>query len=157
MNNRLVKRLRMNSSGIFMEQKMNDNSAAQSNSNLGNLKMFEFMRVRIAKKKDFMKMVSASDLFDPNVLTGVPKKRSGHRAVCNDENLWIWGGYCPVEEISDTENNEDDTDNQGEPSPVFAEVKSHISKMFYSIEKKLILTSKCSFGNSIFAPEDGHC
>ena len=43
-----------------------------------------------------------------------PSKRSGHRAVCNDESMWIWGGYCPVDRP---------TDNNAEPPfPLFKEV-----------------------------------
>lgn len=59
---------------------------------------------------------------------GVPKKRSGHRAVCNEENLWIWGGYCPVEEMSedewDMEDGNLDNSEEGNPqrSPLFPQV-----------------------------------
>ena len=43
-----------------------------------------------------------------------PSKRSGHRAVCNNDSMWIWGGFCPVE---------GPTENNAEPRfPLFKEV-----------------------------------
>lgn len=62
--------------------------------------LFEFKRVRCRNLKTDNKVLKP----DVNMNYEVPSKRSGHRAVCDDENLWIWGGYCPVES-----NNENDS------------------------------------------------
>jgi hypothetical protein len=136
MNNRVVKRLR-----TFSRAMLPANSAAAlaaasaaaaqqelaARADLGNFKMFEFVRVKIAKRSEYAKMLAGSDLIDKseNARNSVPKKRSGHRAVCNEENLWIWGGYCPVEELSDNDNNEDDEDVVTERVPLFPEVTEH--------------------------------
>lgn len=90
-------------------------------------KMFEFTRLRCMKRAARESMLPPSFAADKSVLQfGVPKKRSGHRAVCNEENLWIWGGYCPVEEMSDDEDLEDasmdSTNDQDNRSPLFPEV-----------------------------------
>ena len=90
-----------NSTRILMEM-AEDNSPCdlngQDESNLkieetGGRKLFEFIRVRCKNLKTDNKLLSP----DPTMNYEVPTKRSGHRAACDDENLWIWGGYCPIE------------------------------------------------------------
>ena len=74
-------------------------NAKMSDSDSETIRLFEFVRVKPMKKA----------VFDQNSGSNnykVPKKRSGHRAVCNEDNLWIWGGYCPLEEQSDSDDNE---------------------------------------------------
>lgn len=97
-------------------------------------KMFEFTRVRCMKR-------AARSAILPNALPmnqqfGVPKKRSGHRAVCNEENLWIWGGYCPVDEMSDDEwdledgsldNSTNNEDGNTTRSPLYPQVTTPLS------------------------------
>lgn len=79
----------------------------------GNIKLFEYVRVRPAKRKEILnnnedistsKYASSNGHFLGNLSQElindlesqkIPKKRSGHRAVCNEDYLWIWGGYCP--------------------------------------------------------------
>lgn len=51
--------------------------------------------------------------------TAAPSKRSGHRAVCNAESMWIWGGYCPAERPAEN--------NAEPPFPLFKEVTAHAS------------------------------
>ena len=117
MNNRVVKRLRTSAKAMT-----STSISDVDRSELGNFKMLEFVRIKIAKKSEYSKYLSSSDLYASNAdleKTGVPKKRSGHRCVCNQENLWIWGGYCPVEELSD-DNEEEGQDP--ERSPLFPEV-----------------------------------
>ena len=85
-------------------------------------KMFEFFRIRNSNSKRDNKIVEGLNDTDNTKtqnkdeirLYRVPKKRSGHRAVCDDENLWIWGGYSPYEN--------EDTDNE-RTSPMLSEVK----------------------------------
>ena len=56
------------------------------------LKMFQFERIRCKNLKTDNKNITINQ----NMNYEVPSKRSGHRAVCDDENLWTWGGYCPT-------------------------------------------------------------
>lgn len=134
------KRLKRSSSTMLPTKTKNDED-------LGNFKMFEFVRIRCARK-DFQTGISSSFnlsyLFDDQYQNeyqnnrieldetpenndeekkykfGIPKKRSGHRAVCNEENLWIWGGYCPVNELR--ADNDEDEEVEYPDSPLFAEV-----------------------------------
>lgn len=46
--------------------------------------LFEFKRIRALNFSSDNK-----GLNDTEPLFKVPKKRSGHRAVCNEENLWV--------------------------------------------------------------------
>lgn len=94
----------------------------------GGVKLFEFTRLRCMKRAARTAILPSS-FADSNHQFGVPKKRSGHRAVCNDENLWIWGGYCPVEEMSDDEWDTEDgnldangDDGNTPRSPLFPQV-----------------------------------
>ena len=104
-------------------------------------------------------MLPPSFAADQSVLQfGVPKKRSGHRAVCNEENLWIWGGYCPVEEMSDDEDLEDasmdSTNDHDNRSPLFPEVH-FIFKLFENFFS-LIYHLKNSYGGLILLLKSGH-
>jgi len=72
-----------------------------------NEKLFKFHRVKVQTKRE--------SFSDDRLVFGIPKKRSGHRAVCNSEYLYIWGGYCPLYEL-----NIDDEDEQ--KLPLFPEV-----------------------------------
>ena len=121
MRNRLFKRLRT-SENMLPSTQVNSNGSV-SDPDLGSFKMFEFVRIRITKKSEYSRLVDGSDLIEQgeHVKSGVPKKRSGHRCVCNQENLWIWGGYCPIEELSDNDN-EDDDENAPSPSCIFPEL-----------------------------------
>ncbi|RNA40279.1 kelch domain-containing 10 -like protein [Brachionus plicatilis] len=116
---------------------------SSNNSDLGNLKMFEFVRIKCTKSSEvrilkneisnlasrFSYSYSLRDTSpdtdnsrnqNQSIHYGVPKKRSGHRAVCNNENMWIWGGFCPIREQNI---NEDDEDNENVyPSPLFPEL-----------------------------------
>lgn len=103
-------------------------------------KMFEFTRLRCMKRAARESMLPPSFAADKSILQfGVPKKRSGHRAVCNEENLWIWGGYCPVEEMSDDEDLEDasmdSTNDQDNRSPLFPEV--HLFYFIFTLFEKV--------------------
>jgi hypothetical protein len=59
-------------------------------------KCFKFVRVRCKNLNTDNKLLQ-SGILESNMSYEVPSKRSGHRAVCDEENLWIWGGYCPLE------------------------------------------------------------
>lgn len=125
---RVTKYARMTGGG---SSKMNDTGT----------KMFEFARIKCLKRAARLAIMqempsSQQQIFQQQQQYGVPKKRSGHRAVCNDENLWIWGGYCPVEEMSEDEwdmedgsmdnsanaNDDNDNDAQTERSPLFPQL-----------------------------------
>ena len=106
--------------------------SAKSDCDTGDFKMFEVVRIRCAKK-DF-KVNSTSDEQEANTQEvqdededannftfGVPTKRSGHRAVCNEESLYIWGGYCPIDEQR-TPTRVDDNNEPQQLSPLFPEV-----------------------------------
>lgn len=75
----------------------NENSLNDSNQDLDesvySLKMFQFERIRCKNLKTDNKYLTTSG---GNMTYEVPSKRSGHRAVCDDENLWTWGGFCPT-------------------------------------------------------------
>jgi hypothetical protein len=99
------------------------------NDNLDSIKMFEYIRIRPVKtKKNKLLKASQTDKIateelsesDSNrILNGVPKRRSGHRAVCNDKYLYIWGGYSPSQlEGSDIE----DENANPNASPLYPEV-----------------------------------
>ena len=102
------------------------------NENIDTIKMFEFIRIRPVKSKknkllktsqtdeqDEQTNESNSDSNHTKIVNGVPKRRSGHRSVCNDKYLYIWGGYSPSQtEGSDIE---DENANPNE-SPLYPEV-----------------------------------
>ena len=107
----------------------------ETKSDKGNLKIFEVVRVRCARK-DFKLNSNPNQESnfqqgqdedehqneEQNSYTfGVPSKRSGHRAVCNEENLYIWGGYCPKDE-QDHHAQDDENDEDEILSPLFPEV-----------------------------------
>ena len=79
-----------------------------SNGEQTNEKFFQFHRVKVQTKRE--------SFSNDRLVFGIPKKRSGHRAVCDDEYLYIWGGYCPFYEL----NIDDDEDEQ--TLPLFPEV-----------------------------------
>lgn len=58
--------------------------------------IFEYFRIRCKNLKTDNKLLKPEEHMKYQVIT----KRSGHRAVCDDENLWTWGGYCPKDEGS---------------------------------------------------------
>ncbi len=100
-----IKEIASNSVEILLEMSVNLNSNDNSNIEpIGNQdenevkKYFEFVRVRCKNLNTDNKILHGilqnDDLF---MSYSVPSKRSGHRAVCDDDNLWIWGGYCPLE------------------------------------------------------------
>lgn len=114
------------------------------NNELGNFKIFEFVRILRVKTSeakaiqgevraqssspstslnhlDLSQETLCDDDLNESETFGFPKKRSGHRAVCNNENLWIWGGYCPVDEEANNDDEEDETDPNAR-SPLFPEV-----------------------------------
>ncbi|CAF0839649.1 unnamed protein product [Brachionus calyciflorus] len=107
-------------------------------SDKGSLKMFEFVRMKCVKSSEVRLLKqeisaqasryseihrdsSSENTRCPlqNLHYGVPKKRSGHRAVCNNENLWIWGGFCPVREL---QGDDDDEEFEVNDSPLFPEL-----------------------------------
>lgn len=123
--------------------KMTDTVESSINGDLGSLKMFEFYRIKCTKSSevltlkneisnltyrfsDFNSLSDSSPEKDQNlgqnliIQYGVPKKRSGHRAVCNNDNMWIWGGFCPIREQNITE--DDDENENVNISPLFPEV-----------------------------------
>lgn len=133
----------MNRKRLRTSRMTDDANESIMNSDLGSLKMFEFVRIKCAKssevrtlKNEITNLASRfSDSYslrdaspdtdsnrnhNQNIYYGVPKKRSGHRAVCNNENMWIWGGFCPIREQNINED-EDDYENSN-PSPLFPEV-----------------------------------
>ena len=110
-----------------------------------NIKMFQFVRIRCATK-DFKTEPNENNIRnslteeqhlnnimidqeeeeeETNYKFGVPSKRSGHRAVCNEDNLYIWGGYCPNNEREhlNDEDTEEEDDDESELSPLYPEVK----------------------------------
>ena len=107
---------------ILRTLKMLDEETETQISDNESFKMFEFFRIRNNNTKKDNKIVEG--LNDTNNtktqnkdeirLYRVPKKRSGHRAVCDDDNLWIWGGYSPYEN--------EDTDSE-RTSPMLPEVR----------------------------------
>lgn len=124
--------------------KMTDAVESNMNGDLGSLKMFEFVRIKCTKSSevrilkneisnlasrfsDFYSPRDTSPETDPNpnlnqtIQFGVPKKRSGHRAVCDNDNMWIWGGFCPIREQNITE--DDDENENVYISPLFPEVR----------------------------------
>jgi hypothetical protein len=65
-------------------------------------------------------------------ICGIPKKRSGHRAVCNDECLYIWGGYSPRED----ESTDEDENMSVESHPLLAELwRFHFSTRKWTLLK----------------------
>jgi hypothetical protein len=107
----------------------------ETKSDNGNLKIFEVVRIRCARK-DFKLNANPNQESNfqqgqdedehqneeqNNYTFGVPSKRSGHRAVCNEENLYIWGGYCPRGE-QDHLTRDDENDEDEILSPLFPEV-----------------------------------
>ena len=65
-------------------------------SNEDKIGIFEYFRIRCKNLKTDNKLLNPEDFMKYQVIS----KRSGHRAVCDDENLWTWGGYCPKDEGS---------------------------------------------------------
>jgi hypothetical protein len=49
------------------------------------LSYFEFKRIRAANIKSDNKEIDNNN----NFIYKIPTRRSGHRAVCNEENLWV--------------------------------------------------------------------
>jgi hypothetical protein len=117
---------------------------------LGSIKLFEFTRIRCRKKSERVEFElelskklkldgetrisgSSSNNSNVNVEFGIPGKRSGHRAVCNEEHLWIWGGYCPVSEDNADEDDEDRRSGEGHRrSPLYPEVVIYHQLFFKS-------------------------
>jgi hypothetical protein len=101
------------------------------NDNLDSVKIFEFVRIRPNKtkknkllktsqtEKEESEQTNETDLTQGRAVSGVPKRRSGHRAVCNDKYLYIWGGYSPSQ--AEGSDNEDENANPNE-SPLYPEV-----------------------------------
>ena len=123
-----IKRSFINSRNKKKVSKMSE----ESKNEIGTFKMFEVVRIRCARKdskpnsRDNQESNSQQMQDDVdedqneeqnNYKFGVPSKRSGHRAVCNEENLYIWGGYCPKDEQEPPGNEENE-----ELSPLFPEV-----------------------------------
>lgn len=50
------------------------------------LSYFEFKRIRAANIKSDNKEIDNNN----NFIYKIPTRRSGHRAVCNEENLWVY-------------------------------------------------------------------
>lgn len=129
-----VKRLHNQTASLLKMMTSNQHHQDGGNMTQGACRTFEFVRVRVAKKSQYKRMIMSSDLIDThseiqhNTDTGqrgTPRKRSGHRAVCNDQNLWIWGGFCPTYELSDVSEPEEDEANRNHNpnrSPVFSEL-----------------------------------
>lgn len=63
---------------------MNSNEDTCDNDKYLQTKQFEFIRIRSLNFKSDNRGLSESQS-----IYKVPKKRSGHRAVCNEENLWV--------------------------------------------------------------------
>lgn len=112
---------------------MQDTTDGASTDDSTGLRMFEFVRIRSVKSHEarLLKQSIGNEAHknEPssspenlsnmslNVHYGIPTKRSGHRAVCNTENLWIWGGFCPIRELDDEERN-----SETDRSPLFPEL-----------------------------------
>ena len=96
------------------------------------VKTFQFKRIKPnnlkhdnkeAKNRQLGSLIgdlNANDKLDHGemIYYQVPSARSGHRAVCDEQNLWIWGGYCPNNHSSE----EDEENSQNGSSAMLSEV-----------------------------------
>lgn len=102
-----LKKLAIMSSRVLKGKKKrprSETSDAKMDSDIGAIKLFEFKRIKPMTKSKR----AALGIDESQGKYGVPTKRSGHRAVCNEDNLWIWGGYCPIEELNDEDDEVED-------------------------------------------------
>ena len=92
------------------------------------LPLFQFIRIKCAKSKRPVEepigaaAAAAADVVSP-FTPGVPGRRSGHRAVCTEDYMYIWGGYCPPAEL----------EASADSSPLFPEVGSLLLLFFSNL------------------------
>lgn len=131
-------------------------NAAEKDAELGSIKLFKCVRLKCMNKSERLAfqlelsnrnattpttgiVPAAADVADErtastSITFGIPTKRSGHRAVCDEGNLWIWGGFCPTNEFDNEEN--DDDDNENEKSPLYPEVCLFIQLFIFKNETR---------------------
>lgn len=93
----------------------------------------------IEESYSYFKFKKVSPLLNTGELN-VPSKRSGHRAVSNESNLYIWGGYCPTNE------------NHNNISPLYPQVKYLFNAMQSSY---YFILNMHSFGDLILRLVNG--
>jgi hypothetical protein len=118
-----------------------ENNLRVLNDEQTNEKLFQFHRVKVQTKRE--------SFSDDRLMFGIPKKRSGHRAVCNDQYLYIWGGYCPLYELNIDDENE-------QALPLFPEVSAFCRFDTFEFNELIKYPHKNSYGRLVFLPNDGH-
>jgi hypothetical protein len=99
--NALVVHLNEQNEQIELELENNEN---YNERNILNGGRFAFINNGLRNRQLISSLLNAFNTKNKFTQT-IPIKRSGHRAVCDVNNLYMWGGYCPKNEAPKNMNN----------------------------------------------------